>query len=134
MNIEQRLFAIHKKQSTYETEIMLDFRAIKPEFVQFITNNEIPLVNRWDTWLEVSYDLKEHVSHIPCPHSKIFNKFFLDEEQDWSFRGNVVDVREVLFETYEYGKFFIPINLKEKEFMELLEEILAMNLGSFEYD
>lgn len=134
----------NKKLQAYEKQ----HRELKKQFEKIIKDKKIPLKKRWEFWNKAPESLKNHRSYIPTFRDEKATKGekaltqWIDSFDD--MRGSV-DVSKFLWETIifvveperldenetvEDSTIFTDIN----EIIALMEQVLKMNLGSFDWD
>lgn len=127
-------------------------KAVKSDFEVFIVDKSIPLDERFDVWLSAPTELKNHQSwivHFKCLHDDAvgYDGFVYNAERHETVQiDELFDCIKESYAEYLEGepdgtcdwslrwyknkqKVFENFNLSD-----LKEEVLEMNLGSFEYD
>lgn len=133
MDIKEKITALMQRKKEIDKEIYQS----KTEFKQYITNSEIPVLERWEFFTLAPREFKEQSNYIIRPNNS-FLKSFMDNRFDAPEiygRGktiyfgdmfeDLVDGDELNEEDYYYKKF------GEKVIKEGLEELLEMNLEYF---
>jgi hypothetical protein len=127
-----------------------ELRQLRPEFVAFITDKSIPLTERWDTWESAPSELKDHHGWIVHFESlpRDFVGYDCDVNADRHQTVNISNIMENLYEKqqmvedgepekgnwmHKYWKGAVEF-FEKHSIEEFQEEVLAMNLESFEYD
>lgn len=148
MNIDEKLTDYREKDAALQKEA----RELKPEFETYLRNKNFPLLERWNNFVRAHEDLKNHKSSLIHPKSEALQHImenWFDAPEVWG-RGKIVNVANLMRDFVD-RKGFHPLNLyyeitedeseEEKNLAEgqrlleeMLEEILAQNLGSFTYD
>lgn len=137
---------IHEKITSYQKNrlaLKQEANQIKKELHTYFTDQTIPLIERWETFVNTDEDFKEHKTSFISASSdglKYVIKYYFNDEG----RGKHIFTKDFLEECAYDGKFFpelfanyekpLPITEALKLLQQALEEILSKNLGSFVYD
>lgn len=126
--------------------------AVKNDFEKFIVDQSIPLDERWQLWEDAPHELKDHQSwivHFKNLHDDAVGYDGLIRHAERHETVHIDDLMESIEECFDEYSEGPPegsdehharwYRNKQKVFEEfdlnaLKEEILAMNLASFEYD
>lgn len=119
-------------------------QSIKEEYIKYITNKDIPLEERWSTFINAPQELKEHDTYGP-KFKNIPNDFVMYEGPIHADRGYTINIKDMFEEIEEVlseikSGTYEPIykwHIKSYEKLDvnaLKEEILEKNIGSFDYD
>lgn len=127
-----------------------ELRQLRPEFAAFIADKSIPLADRWDTWESAPSELKDQQGWIV--HFNSLPQDFVGYDCDVNAdRYQTVDISRIM-ENLEEKRGMIEDGEPDKDhwshkyylnavdFFEdysieaFQEEVLEMNIESFEYD
>lgn len=117
---------------------ILDYKncSIKHRFIEYIQDKTIPMLTRWEVFLEAPNDWKNHESYIKRfqierklkgKEISWYDDFYIEKHETVHMENVIERLEEDLedFEKKGWNKDLIA---------ELKEEILQKNLGSFNYD
>jgi hypothetical protein len=133
MSITQNIEKLQQQKAAYEQSA----KEIKAEFTQYITDKSVPVLTRWQVFSDAPIELRTH--QPTTPH---FNSQYLrNVERHFSENGKYVIIDLI----YEFNYHWVDLEAQEllpdryfdweeENLEEALEEILAMNLGSYKID
>jgi hypothetical protein len=133
MSITQNIAKLQQQKAAYEQSA----KEIKVEFAQYITDKSVPVLTRWKVFSDAPIELRTH--QPTTPH---FNSRYLrNVESHFSENGKYVIIDLI----YEFNYHWVDLEAQEllpdryfdweeENLEEALEEILAMNLGSYKID
>lgn len=155
MNIQQKIEQINQK----ENQLRIDRLSVKTEFIAFIQDKNIPLVERWKTFINAPDDLSDQLDSFPSFHYEELGlglDYFMDnllvEEHvnQYSNGCNTLNMKSIISNYYDEEKNKISTKLvrysleqnSEKisdeklsvYIWQLMEDVLQLNLCSFEFD
>lgn len=105
---------------------------LKPAFVEYITNKELPLDERWLFWVSAPKELKNEepwISHIEFDGEEIF---WFDGPHYYEKRMTIL-MTDVVSTYIDNNKWEVD-KYSEEAIAALKEDILASNVYSFELD
>lgn len=112
------------------------------DFSAYISDKSVPLLTRWNFFINAHDRLKGHESYIPDFKTDgmeyIREKLFEDGEHN---RGEVIYLRNVMSRWVDIDNFYISTfdisyddETRQEKLEEAMEEVLSMNIGSFDFD
>ena len=121
----------------YLENIDKDKAVMVTKFKEYITYKDIPLNSRWNIFVKSPQFLKNHDTCVPALDN-LYEDFIMYDgplHMDRHGEADAQDIYDAAINSnsriqsgdFKHGKSLIDIDL-------LREEILQMNLGSFEYD
>lgn len=136
MNIKEKIDQVTQEKEELNKKML----SLKNEYEQHITNKEIPLMERWEFYLNAPAELKNKKTSLIRPKTG----FLTHVKENWFDapecygRGKPIYI-DSLFEDLVYeGKIYLEnfdLNKFDEEDIELaLEELLEMNLEYFTFD
>lgn len=136
--ILQKMKLMHQK----EDEIAQLGRELFADFSVYIADKSVPLMTRWNFFINAHDRLKGHESYIPDFQSDgmeyVRSQVFENGEHN---RGEVIYLRDIMSRWVEvdhlnFKSFEISYDEEtcEEKLTEAMEEVLAMNIGSFDFD
>jgi hypothetical protein len=125
-----------------EDEIAQLGKELFAEFSAYIADKSVPLLTRWNFFINAHDRLKGHESYIPDFHTDgmeyVREKIFEDGEHH---RGEVIYLRDIFSAWVEvkhlnFKDFEISYDEEtcEEKLIDAMEEVLSMNMGSFDFD
>lgn len=134
MDILEKFEAYHKDKQALEAKA----NKLKSDFREYISDKSIPLVERWQFFINTGDEFKEHSRWIIRPNSTGL-KYVIDnwfDAPEVYGRGKRIDIAEC-FEDCVDAEEIYPENFSgsmdkeeaEKCLTEALEEILEKNIG-----
>lgn len=136
MNLREKIYAINAEKQ----EIMQKYRGVKTEFRSYITDKNVPVLERWDFFVHAPSELKNNKDYLWEPQSNFLKKFFdkLSDFPEVYGRGKNIYLGELLNDIVCQGKIYMECvyveNISEDEVKNALEEILSLNLEYFVFD
>ena len=118
-----------------------ELKMIKTDLLSFITDKKVPLEERWNFFVSVSKQFKEHSDYLvnfSTIKKYVRNFNWNDSFEQWN-RGHIVQTEDIIIaiEEMQYpeceDKLSKAFNTIER-INELQEEILVRNIGSFVFD
>lgn len=115
---------------------------LKSELKKYITDKNIPLLERWDYYLNAPGDLKYTSTDLMSPNSKFLQQYFRHRfnAPEIYGRGKRIYIKDIFgyliykgqvdLEEYNYNN---P-DLTEEQVFEGMEELLEENLNYFTFD
>lgn len=136
MDIKEKIQAVNLEKEA----LIQKYQALKTEFQSYITDKNIPVIERWEYFREAPSELKDNLDYIWHPKSKFLQDRmdrFSDIPEIYG-RGKKIEVTE-FFEDLVWGSKIWMQNLSDKSLTEddiknALEEILEQNLEYFHFD
>lgn len=136
MNIKEQIQAVNAEKLA----VTQKYKNLKAGFRSYITDKSIPVVERWEFFLNAPSELKDNKEYIWHPNSK-YLKARVDRFSDIPEvygRGKAIYVNEFFEEVVWEGKIWME-NVYDKKISEddiknALEEILSQNLEYFHFD
>lgn len=133
MDIKEKIKLLTKKKA----EVVNELYQAKSEFKQYITNKEIPVLERWKFFINAPNELKEQSKYIIRPENEFLNYFVhnkFDAPEIYG-RGKTIYVATML-NNLVYSDSFNEEDYFYEEFGEEvikqgIEELLEMNLEYF---
>lgn len=136
MSLVEKIDQISKEKAILNEKIL----NLKTEYKQYITNKDIPLMVRWDFYLEAPVELKEQNRWLIRPQTKFLQyvkENWFDAPECYG-RGKQIYIDELFQDIVYEGKIYLE-NLYEQDITQEdvengLEELLQMNLEYFTFD
>ena len=136
MDIKEQIQAINLEKDA----VMQKYKNVKTAFRSYITDKSIPVIERWNFFLNAPSELKNNKDYIWHPNSKYLKKEldrFTDIPEVYG-RGKAIYVTDFFTDVVFEGKIWIENVYDEKitedDIKNALEEILAQNLEYFHFD
>lgn len=121
--------------------LKLEIESLKTEFEVYIQDQNQPLADRWQTWLDAPSELKNQEGYITSittlPNDWIMydGRYHADKYQTVYLQNVVEQVEEILNSVNEWdSEAKEELNDFGFTLVALKEEILQGNLESFDYD
>lgn len=133
---------MHTEIKAYLGKQNTDFPTLKKQFEAYIEDRSVPLDERWNAFVEASNKLKNTQSWV-VHFDSLPEDFIMYEGPIHADRNQTIETSEMVDSVVDYqnlveGEYYFG-NSNHREAMkvdvvQLKEEILASNLGSFQYD
>lgn len=138
MSVREKLSDFNEIKILYETKS----QALKLEFEEFIIDQNIHLMERWNTYIYAPPEMKNQGVYIYSGETKFFNYLFFDYFKilDDSFYCIKFYMEDIFSDIYVNEKIDIEKYMKlykditEQDIENTLEEILRKNVDSFYHD
>lgn len=136
MNIQEKIEQLNKEKNELENK----YRQLKSEYIQYITNKEIPLMTRWEFFISAPAEMKEQNRWLIRPKTGFLTyvkENWFDAPEIYG-RGKKIYIDSLFEELIYEGKINLEgfdLDQFDEEDVELaLEELLQMNLEYFTFD
>lgn len=136
MNLKDEILSVNAEKDA----VMQKYRGLKPAFRSYVNDKSIPVVERWDFFVNAPSELKNHQNSVWHPKSKYLQKELerCSGVPESYGRGKKIEVSEFFMDVVFKGKIWME-NVYDKKFTEddiknALEEILGLNLEYFMFD
>lgn len=136
MDIKEQIQVINLEKDA----VMQKYKNVKTAFRSYITDKNIPVLERWDFFVNAPSELKNNKDSIWNPQSKLLKHLFekFPRIPEVYGRGKRIYMHELFDEIVWQGKIYMD-NLYDEKISEDdvkngLEEILSQNLEYFEFD
>jgi hypothetical protein len=152
MTVKQQVEAFNEMKAKQAQKLSEAAFKIEKDFENYIVNKNIPLAQRWKEFENSPEDLNNHIDVYPSLHYKEVGPgldFFMDElmPNNMNYGDKTMDLKNIFSlyfrENGEVAIDMVKLHLEneiytDEELKELIiagvEEILALNLGSFQCD
>lgn len=132
-DILERISELNKKKSALNQEAA----KIKEDFETYITDQSIPLSERWDLFSRSPDELNNHMEYIIKAKSEgliSLLSYRFDAPEVYG-RGKRIDTKELFDNVFEDEPLHYEAEYRDEESIKLnkeaMEEILSQNCGSF---
>lgn len=142
MDIKQELKLLDKEQNSVEKK----YKKLEQKYQQYITNKDIPVLERWEFFINSSDKLKDSFNGVATFQSKLLQGYMQSfENGPGSPRGEKIVMEDVLADyvhpditqeelDYLAENYLCCDTLTKEDVEEAIEEVLSMNLAHFTYD
>lgn len=137
MNINEKMQEFLNQKQQWETVL----HSMEKEFKTYINNLDIPLIERWDYYLNAPSELKEDCNGLIAPNSRFLKEFLdIDFEESEYGKGKQIYIKNLFGDLIIEGKVNLEDynyridDLTEEEVYQGMEELLRMNINYFIFD
>lgn len=142
MSIKAKLKELDKEQNALDKK----YTKVEQKYKQYITNKDIPVLERWEFFINASSKLKNSFSGVATFNSKLLQGYMQSfENGPGSPRGEKIVMEDVLADyahpditqeelDYLAENYLGCDTLTKEDVEEAIEEVLSKNLESFTYD
>lgn len=152
MSVANQIAEMKALKEKQEAELRAKTASMQKDFENYIKDKSIPLMTRWNAFLEAPEELSDHLDSFPTFHYDTIGvglDFFMDELMSSyvTFNDKKIDLKNIvsmyikedstvnleMVKLYLENHKYSDQQLKEN-IIALVEEILEHNLGAFEFD
>lgn len=136
MNLKDEILSVNAEKNA----VMQKYRGLKPAFRIYVNDKSIPVLERWDFFVNAPSELKNNKDYIWHPNSKYLKKLFerFANIPEVYGRGKRIYLGELFGDIVWEGKICMENVYDEKitedDVKNGLEEILSQNLEYFHFD
>lgn len=136
MNIQEKINQLNKEKNELENK----YKQLKSEYLQYITDKKIPVLERWEFFISAPSEMKEQNRWLIRPSTK-FMKYVVENwfnAPECYGRGKPIYIADLFGDIVWKGKIYMEnvyVDYMTQEDVEKgLEELLSLNLEYFTFD